>query len=164
MTALKSKLDGYALACGAVAAAGAVGGLAQQADASIVYSGVVNRPTATSSNGLYINLVNGAINEPGNTGGSTVPGWDLNIYSTSQLWWSGGQANWGAIATVANGTTLAQIAAGTAIDGTSINSTQTMSGAAQFPTTAPGGYFGFRFFNEARSQVEFGWGRYYQAT
>jgi len=159
---LKSRLDGHFLALGALVAAGAMTGLAQQAEASIVYSGVVNIPTAATTNGLYINVVTGQINEPGNTGGSTVPGWDVNIYAGTQLWWSGGQLNWGAIATVANGGTIAQIPAGTVIDGTSINSTTTMSGASQFPTTGPGGYFGFRFFNEVLSQVEYGWGRYYQ--
>jgi hypothetical protein len=161
MSQLKSRLDGHFVACSAVAAAAAVGGVASNADASIVYSGLVNLPVQTTTNGLYINVVTGQINEPGNTGGSTVPGWDINIYSTAQLWWSGGQLNWGTIASATG--VMSVLPAGTVIDGSSINFTGTATGTgAGFPTTAPGGYFGFRFFNESLSQVEFGWARYYQ--
>src|ERR1044071_173062 len=88
-----SQLDQHFGKCAVLAAAGVGGGMMaapQAADASIVYSGTVSIPTPTTTNGLYINIVTGQINEPGNTGGSTVPGWDLNIYSGTQLWWSGG--------------------------------------------------------------------------
>jgi hypothetical protein len=158
---LKNRLNGHFVACAAAAGAAAVGGVAQNSEAAIVYSGVVNLATQTTSNGLYINIVTGLINEPGNTGGATVPGWDLNIYSTAQLWWAsqpGG--NWGYIGTGTN--TLSQLTAGTMIDGASINLTNTASGAG-FPSAGPGAYFGFRFTNEAMgNQVQYGWGRYYR--
>jgi hypothetical protein len=162
MSSIAKRLDAHFVACAAAAGA-AVVGVAQKSEASVVYSGIVNIPVQTTTNGLYINIVNGQINEPGNTSGSTVPGWDLNIYGGGQYWWAsqpGG--NWGGVATAAGGGTLAQLPAGSTIDGTTINSTLTLTGTG-FPTAAPGAYFGFRFTNEANgNQVEYAWGRYYE--
>lgn len=157
MKNLKMRLDSHFVAAAAVAAVAAVGA---QANAGVVYSGVVNLATSTSINGLYLNVVTGQINEPGNTGGGTVPGWDLNIYGGTQTWYSfqpGGQ--WGYVGTGTS--TLAQLLAGAVIDGSTINLTNSANGSA-FPTDAPGALFGFRFTNEGTGQVNYGWGRYYR--
>jgi hypothetical protein len=160
MSNLAKRLDAHFVACAAAAGAAAVG-IAQKSEAAIVYSGTVNLATQTTTNGLYINLVNGQINEPGNTGGTSVPGWDLNIYGSTQTWWSGGQLNWGYVGTAS---ALGQLAAGATIDGTTTTNTGSASGAAFPVAPAPAAYFGFRFYNESAAQVQYGWGRYYRTT
>ena len=163
MSKLAKRLDAHFVACAAAAGA-AVVGTVQTADAAIVYSGVVNIPVQQTTNGLYINIVThpapGSINEPGNTTGGTVAGWDLNLYSSTPLAWSGGQLNWGYVGTGTS--TVSQLAANAPINGATINLTNTGNMSA-FPT-AGGSLFGFRFFNEVAAQVQFGWGRFIKAT
>jgi uncharacterized protein (TIGR03382 family) len=158
---LKSRLNGHFLAMGALAAAGAMTTLAPQAEASIVYSGVVNIPVQQTTNGLYINIVTGQINEPGNTSGSSVPGWDLNPYSTGQTWYGFGNANWGYVGSTG---VISAVPAGTMIDGTNAINTGSASGTG-LATAPPGDYVGFRFTNEALgNQVQYGWARYYHPS
>ena len=67
------------LAVAATAAAGVVG----TTNAATVYSGIINLNIPATTNGLYMNVVNGQINEPGNGAGSSVPGWDINPWSST---------------------------------------------------------------------------------
>ena len=64
MSNLVKRLDAHFIACAAAAGA-AVVGTAQKADAGIVWSGAVKLPIALTTNGLYLNVVTGQINEPG---------------------------------------------------------------------------------------------------
>jgi len=149
---IKNRLEGHFLACGAVAAAGAVGGVAQQASAAIVYSGVVNIPIPGNIDGVYLNIVTGAQG----TSGSGTPGWDINPYFGANTFFAAAPS----YGTVASGTpgNVAVLTAGTLIDGT--NATSTNSGGGDYPTTSPGGLYGFKFQNEALgNQIEYGWAR-----
>lgn len=161
MQALKSRLDGHFVACSALAAAAAVGGVASTADASIVYSGVVNLPIALTTNGLYLNVVTGQINEPGNTGGSTVPGWDVNPWSSSALNFFSPSTPSGGVY-VQTGTNTANLAAGTTIDGSSTygSGSASTTSALPFVLNSSNNLVGFRFQNEAAgNQVQYGWFR-----
>lgn len=144
---LKSRLNGHFVACSAAAAAAAVGA-AQKADASIVYSGIVNINIAGNIDGVYLNVVT---NTTGTSGSSTA-GWDINPYNGANNFFlptGGGH--------VASGGAATNLAAGTVIDGTNATTTAIVTGA-NFPTSAPGGLYGFRFADEtAGGAIRYGW-------
>ena len=68
------------LSAAAVAGVGAVGAV-QEAQASIVYSGVLNTNIPANFTGIYLNMENGAV---GNS--NALPGWDLNPWVTGGNW------------------------------------------------------------------------------
>lgn len=156
LNALKSRLDRHFVACSAVAAAATVGGVAQQnAEAAIVYSGVVNLPIAATTNGLYLNVVNGAINEPGNTAGTSVPGWDINPWGSTSLNFFNPTAPAGGVYATVGGL-VARFAGGEAIGPASTWGTTNTNWNPAGPTIT--GYIGFRFQNEANgNQIHYGW-------
>jgi hypothetical protein len=65
---LTSRLNQYVVLAGAAAA------VAPQAEAAVVYSGVVNIPIPASIAGMYLDITSG------NTGGGAFAGWDINPY------------------------------------------------------------------------------------
>jgi MYXO-CTERM domain-containing protein len=156
MSTVANRLDMHFAALAAVGAVAGIGA-AQHAEASIVYSGVVNLAVQTSTNGLYLNLVTGAINEPGNTTGGA--GWDINIYGSTPTAYGSGNPGY---AYVGSGGNVAALLAGATIDGTTATATGSAS-MAGFPTTG-GAYYGFKFTNESNSQLEYGWALYIKGT
>ncbi len=149
---LKNRLNGHFAMCAAAAGA-AVAGSAQQSDAAIVWSGAVNLPIALTTNGLYLNVVNGVINEPGNGGGGTVPGWDINPYGSASLILFNPATPAGGVYVMGN------IAPGTPISGASTFSAGTMV-APPYVLNSSANLVGFRFQNEAAgNQVQYGWFR-----
>jgi hypothetical protein len=113
-----------------------------------------------TTNGLYINIVTGQINEPGNGTGGTVPGWDINPYGSTPTFYGFGNTGWGC---VGSGGLLGQLTAGSLIDGTTATQTGSVS-AASFPTSG-GAYFGFAFTNEAAAnQIQYAWGLFIKGT
>ncbi len=165
MQNLKSRLDRHFVACSAAAAAAVVGGgVVESAEASIVYSGVVNHPIASTINGLYLNVVTGQINEPGNTGGSTVPGWDVNPYSSTSLIMFNPAAPAGGVYVTGGGTGTApgNLPVGQLISGASTfgQGTVPTTGLLPFVLNSSSNIVGFRFQNEANAnQTHYGWMR-----
>ena len=162
MSNLVTRLNGHFAAMAAVGAVAAVGG-AQQANAAIVYSGVVNLTIANSTNGLYLNVVTGAINEPGNTGGGTVSGWDINPYSGSGLIMFNPSAPAGGVYVQrTGGGAPGNLPGGQLIDAASTYGAGTASstGAQPFVFSSDQNIIGFRFQNEAAAnQIQYGWFR-----
>lgn len=158
---LKNRLEKHFVACSAAAAAATVGAV-QTADAGIVYSGTVNLTIASSTNGLYLNVVNGAINEPGNTGGGTVPGWDVNPWSSSTLNYFNPAAPAGGVYVQNGAGNTANLVAGTLIDGSSLYGAGGASTAGALPhvLNSNQNLIGFRFQNEANGNAtHYGWMR-----
>lgn len=158
---MKTRLDRHLVACSAVAAAGASVGVVQNTEAAIVYSGVVNLAGARNVNGIYLNVINGARNDlAGATGGSSVPGYDINVYgstNTMSFFTDGGAGATTQRGYLGNATTAFNLALNAPIDGTGVYSTGvTTAGNTNF---APGstGLAGFRFLRESDSTVHFGW-------
>ncbi|MBI1302212.1 MAG: hypothetical protein GC172_00205 [Phycisphaera sp.] len=145
---------------GAAAAAAVVVG---SANAAIVWSGLVNIEIASTTNGLYLNVITGANNMPGSTGGATVPGWDINPWSSTGLSFFNPSNPTGGVyvRTSAAVAGVSNLAAGTEIGATSLYT----AGAAQTTGTNPfnlnssSNIVGFRFFNEASSTIHYGWFR-----
>ncbi len=141
------------------AAAGAGLMLASQAQAIVVYSGVVNLAIPVTTNGLYLNVVTGANNLPASTGGGTVPGWDINLYSTNGLGFFNPATPAGGAYVVSSGTTVANLAAGTTIGGASTYSSGGTTNLAQWNLNSSNNIFGFRFIGED-NLLHYGWGRF----
>ena len=150
------RLAAYATLAGVALAAPA---FAPSAEATIVYSGTVNLNIQSTTNGLYLNVVLypavGSINEPGNTGGSTVPGWDVNPWSSSGL--SFFLATGGGYVQRTGGGATANLPLGTMIDGTSLygGSDASTTGAQPFVLSSTN-YVGFKFLGQD-ALTHYGW-------
>ncbi len=159
--ALSAKLNKHFAAIGAAAAAVTGLGIAQQAEAALVYSGVVNLNIPSSTNGLYLNVVTGANNLPApGTAGSTVPGWDINPWSSTAMNFFT-SATSGSAMVVSSGTVVANLTPGAIVDATSTfqATAGTTSASTTFALNSSDNLFGFRFLNENTGQTHFGWGR-----
>lgn len=153
---LKTRLTKhFALAAVATAAV-------SSANAQIVHSGIVNLSVPNSINGLYLNVVTGANNLPDGTGGTTVPGWDINPWSTAGFGLfspsnpAGGAYVITAASTAANMAFGAQISAANSYG----SNTSSTSAVSQWNLNSDQNLVGFRFFNEANSQIHYGWARF----
>lgn len=134
--------------------------MASQTHAVVIYSGVVNLAIQASTNGLYLNVVTGANNLPGSTAGSTVPGWDINLYGGAGLGFFNPATPTGGAYVVSSGTTVANLASGTLVNAASTYSSGGTTLVSQWNLSSANNLFGFRFVNEADSQVYFGWARF----
>jgi len=153
------RLAAYATLAGVVLAAPA---MAPSADASIVYSGVVNINIPSTTSGIYLNVVTGVF------GGSTTPGWDVNPWaSTSLEIWGNNTAspNDGVLDNFTGGSAASvdNLPVGTIIDGSwnygRTDGTVESTGPTAFVLNSSNNIFGFRFLNESTSQLDFGWAR-----
>lgn len=146
-------------------AVAAVAGVAGHASAAIVWSGIVNLNIPSTTNGLYLNVVTGAFNTTGGAG-TTVPGWDVNPWSSTTLNFFNPAAPTGGVYMRLTGAGAPTSGVSNLAGGTIISSASTWSsGAAQ--TTGPGAFalnssnniVGFRFNNEATGTLHYGWMR-----
>ncbi len=132
---------------------------ATSANAQIVHSGIVNLGIAATTNGLYLNVLNGDTNEPGNTGGATVPGWDVNFWASAGfgMFSPGNPAGGAYVVTAPNfGANLAE---GATIGAASLFGSGSSANNAQWNLNSDDNLVGFRFLNENNSQVHYGWAR-----
>jgi hypothetical protein len=130
---------------------------AATAHAQVVSSGIVNLPISATLNGLYLNVVTGANNLPGSTGGSTVPGWDINPWSATGIAFFSPAAPAGGAYVLAATSTVANLAPGNLIGGTSTFGSGTSANVAQWTLNSSDNFFGFRFNNEAGGTLHYGW-------
>ena len=148
LTPINGRLAAYATLAGAALAAPAI----PNADATIVYSGIVNYSVPNNFDGLYINFVTGATG----TSSGAVPGANFNMYnggSALQFFWNGG-VNGGLSL---DSTTYATLAFGTPITSgnTYLNTTSTAATAAWQAGSSL--YLGVRLVNSMTSATNFGW-------
>jgi hypothetical protein len=153
-------LGASAAAAAAVTGAGMVGNT-PEAQAEIVWSGIVNLNVPNTIDGLYVNVVTGAT---GSSGADTA-GWDVNPYSSTTLTWfapTGG----GNVRTGGSSLTLVDnLAPGFLIDadanpgGTWGGGTVETIGATAWVFNSSDNITGFRFLNEATGLTHYGWMR-----
>lgn len=128
---------------------------ASQAAAVIVWSGPVNLAIPNTFNGLYLNVITGAINEPGNTDGDSVPGWDVNPFATGTLAFF---TFTGAPNSATTTGTVGRLPFGTPITGASTFTTGTVTPpAGVWALNSNQNFVGFRFLNESAATVHYGW-------
>ena len=157
---IDGRLAAYATVAGAALAAPAI----PQADATIVYSGVVNFTIPSTTAGIYINVVTGVTS----TTPSGAPGWDLNPWSSSsfEIWGNNSASpNDGVLDNFPGGAagSVDNLPLGTVIDGSynygRTDSTVETTGPTAFNLNSSNNVFGFRFLNEGTGQYDFGWAR-----
>jgi hypothetical protein len=133
---------------------------ASSAAAQIIYSGPVNLTIPVSTNGLYLNVVTGANNlPPPGTGGLTVPGWDINPWSSTGLAFFNPASPAGGVYVVTAPGFVANLAPGASIGAGGLFGSGTGTNTAQWNLNSDDNVFGFRFFNEASGTVHYGWAR-----
>jgi len=159
LSPIDGRLAAYATIAGAALAAPAI----PNADAAIVYSGIVNINIPSTTAGIYLNLFNGVFaTTPGG-----APGWDVNPWgSTSFNSWANNsaEATDGVIGNFTGGssaTLVDNVPFGTLVDGTwtyvRSNGIET-TGLTAFTNSSSNNLVGIRFTNGANTY--FGWIRY----
>lgn len=157
---IDGRLAAYATLAGAALAAPAI----PNADATIVYSGIVNFNIPSTTSGIYLNVVTGVTSTtPGG-----APGWDLNPWSSSSLEiWGNNSAspNDGVLDNFTGGAagSVDNLPVGAVIDGSwnygRTDSTVETSGPTAFNLNSSNNIFGFKFLNESTGVYDFGWAR-----
>jgi len=147
------------LALSAAAAAVAGVGFVQEAQANLVWSGPVNINIPSTTAGTYLNVQNG-VNNPNP---ASVPGWDLNPWSSTSLNNFTPTPNPGGGEMVGVGTTYSNLTTGTPVgpaSGYAAAGTSTINPATPLNFNSSNNVFGFRFINEANgNQIHYGWYR-----
>lgn len=156
---LKSRLRERAVSRSILFASASAAALLSSASmAAIVTSPVSNLVIPETTAGVYINVVTGVTG----TAAAAVAGWDLNPYNTATglgiYWAPQGTApvRNAAVGNTATGPITVLV------PGASIGPTSTFTSAIQAASSLrPTGdrFFGFRFFNEATSTINFGYAR-----
>jgi hypothetical protein len=159
---IDGRLAAYATLAGAALAAPA---MVQNANADIVYSGIVNYNIPSTTSGIYLNAVTGVTS----TTPAGAPGWDLNLWSSSTLEiWGNNSAspNDGVLDNFTGGTSATlvdNLPFGTLIDGTwtygRTDASVETTGPTAFLLNSSNNLFGFRFLNEGTGVYDFGWAR-----
>ena len=145
------------------------------AHAQVILSGIVNLAIPTTTNGLYLNVVTGANNLPGSTAGSTVPGWDINPWSTGGIGFfspaglpagpspTTGTSTGAYIMQPGSTVRVANLAPGAVVGaaGPFGSGSSTAANAVQWNLNSSNNFFGFRFINgdPASGTLHYGWGQ-----
>jgi len=148
LTPINGRLAAYATLAGAALAAPAI----PSADATVIYSGIVNFSVPNTFDGLYINFVTGATG----TSPSGVPGANFNPYNGGtglQFFWNAASNGGLSLDT----TTYATLAAGTPISSANTFLNTTSSAATAAWRAGSNLYLGVRLTNSQTSAVNFGW-------
>ena len=139
-------------------------GAAHNADAGIVWSGIVNINIPSNVDGVYLNVVTG---QSGSAGGA-VTGWDINPYSGTNLNFfapSSPASSHGVVRGVGGSASLVDnLAFGTVIGSSLANAgwgtgNVETTGATAMNLNSSQNLVGFRFYNEATGAVHYGWMR-----
>lgn len=163
-----ARLNRHFARIGAGSAAVAGVGVAQHnADAALIYSGIVNINVPSTVAGVYLNVVTGISSSVP----TFAPGWDLNPWGNTSLnIWTNNLANPantdGVIVDYASGsstTLIDNLPLGAFVDATSsygrTAGTET-TGATAFNLNSSSNIIGFRFYNEPTSRMNYGWARF----
>jgi hypothetical protein len=158
---IDGRLAAYATLAGAALAAPAI----PNADATIIYSGVVNINIPSTTSGVYLNLSSGVFS----TAPASAPGWDINPWSSSafNVWANiSTETSNGVISNFTGGTSSTltdNIPLLTLIDGTwnygRTNSSET-TGPTAFQFNSSNNIVGVRFLNNTTNTINFGWVRF----
>lgn len=139
----------------AAAACAVVAGSAASTQAAVIHSGTVNLNLPATTNGLYLNVLNG-VNSSTPAG---APGWDVNPWSSTGFGLFNPASPAGGVYVITSANNAANLASGTVIDGTKSYGSSTSTSTSQWALNSADNLIGFRFTNENTSQVHYGWMR-----
>lgn len=156
---LSAKLNKHFAALGAAAAAVVGVGIAEQAEAALVYSGPVNINIPSTTAGVYLNFVTGVFGTA-----AATPGWDVNPWSSTGLGLFNPSAPAGGVyvGTAPAGSQARNLPVGEIIGPASIYGSNSSAAAnsAVFNLNSSDNLIGVRFQNEANgNQIHYGWMR-----
>lgn len=154
---LSAKLNKHFAALGAATAAVAGVGVTQQADAAIVYSGVVNIAIPATTAGVYVNMVTGAFGTA-----AATPGWDINPWGSTGFGLFNPSAPAGGVYVnaTAGGSSALNLAPLTLISAANNFGSNLTANTAQWVLNSDQNLIGVRLQNEANgNQVHYGWFR-----
>ena len=159
MSTIAKRLDAHFAACAAAAAGVAMVGGTKAADAAIVWSGPINITIPSTTAGVYLNVATGV----NNVNPASVPGWDVNPWSSTGLNMFAPTVGGGHVTTGA-ATVYDNMTAGTAIGPASTfgnTGTTTINAATPLNLNSSNNLVGFRFFREgdAAGTLHYGWMR-----
>jgi hypothetical protein len=149
---LNPQIDGRLAAYAAVAGAALAAPAIPQADATIIYSGVVNINIPSTTAGIYLNVATGQ------SGGNTVPGWNLNPWGSGFLDMFN-PSNESSGAYVGDGTGYFNLAPGTLIGPSSTYTSGANSPSFPLNLNSSNNLIGFVFVNSVTSTTDYGWMR-----
>ena len=153
--ALVSRVDTRLAACAAAASASLA--VSPISNATIIYSGIVNINIPSTSSGIYLNVITGVFSP----NPASVPGWDINPWSASNLEFFTPTPNpGGGGEMVGSGTNFFNLGLATLISGASTFTTAgitTPSAAFPLNLNSSNNYLGFRFTNEVTGIINYGW-------
>lgn len=157
---LLSQLDNRWLAAGlaATGAGGVMVAAPQNADAAIVYSGIVNINIPSTTAGVYLNMVTGVFN----ASPASAPGWDVNPWSSSGLGLFNPSAPAGGVYvnTVAAGTNAINMAPNAPVSAANMFGSNSTASNAQWNLNSCNNLIGVRLQNEANANaIHYGWMR-----
>ena len=132
---------------------------ASSAHAVVVYSGPVNLQIPVTTNGLYLNVLNGATNLPAGGTGTGVPGWDINPWSATGLAFFSPASPAGGAYLLSGTSTVANLSVGSMIGAGATFGSGIAANTAQFNLNSTNNVIGFRFLNEGGGTVHYGWAR-----
>ena len=153
---ITNRLNAHFAAAAVIASAGAMGA-AHNADAAIVWSGLVNIAIPSNIDGVYMNVLTG---QTGTSGGA-VAGWDINPYGSTTLQFFSATGGGFVRGLGSSGTLVDNLAQGTLINASQSfgNGNAETTGATAFTPGSMSNLVGFRFVNEATGQTHYGWMR-----
>lgn len=156
---LNNRLDAHFASAAAMVAGAAMLGAANQADAAVVWSGVVNINIPTSVDGVYVNVVTGQ----SGASGTGVSGWDINPYGTTSMGFYGNTGggfmrDGGSSPTLVDNLAFMEIIGTSATFGSGTLGVES-TGATAMNLNSSENLVGFQFLNESTGQIHFGWMR-----
>ena len=153
---ITNRLNAHFAAAAVVASVGAMGA-AQNADAAIVWSGIVNIAIPSNVDGVYMNVLTGQTG----TAGAAVTGWDINPYGATTLQFFSPTGGGYVRGLGSSGTLVDNLAHGTLINASQSfgSGTAETTGATAFNAGSMSNLVGFRFVNEATGATHYGWMR-----
>ncbi len=153
---ITNRLNAHFAAAAVVASAGAMSA-SHNADAAIVWSGIVNITIPSNVDGVYVNVLTG---QSGSLG-SGVSGWDVNAYGATGLQFFSPTGGGYVRGLGSSGTLVDNLAQGTLINASQSfgSGNAETTGATAFNVGSMSNLVGFRFVNEATGQTHYGWMR-----
>ncbi len=160
--ALNIRRDASVASAAALAIGAALVGTSRNAEAAVVWSGIVNINIPSTTDGVYLNVLTGQAG----ASGASVAGWDVNLFGFNGLAFF---APFGGGGYMAGGGTSASLVDNLAYE-TEIGASQSfagypgsnaveISGSTSMNLLSSENLVGFRFINEGTGQAHYGWMR-----
>ena len=159
--ALNIRRDASVASAAALAIGAALVGTSRNAEAAVVWSGIVNINIPSTTDGVYLNVLTGQAG----ASGASVAGWDVNLFGINGLAFfapvGGGFMAAGGTSALLVDNLAYETEIGASQSFTNYPSTNPVeiSGSTSMNLLSSENLVGFRFINEGTGQAHYGWMR-----